>query len=134
MNRSAWRANVVARAFTLVNHVWSPSNANVYHGLDSDGVQVNTPDTDYSQSRFRCGWWAPNQPNAGIPYMWGGYSSIEEFDAGVAAGLYAGNVPEDRTAARSRHCEGFDCSGLISRCWDVGNTSDTFSQTISSST
>ena len=81
------RAEILAIAEAYRLHEWTPGPSNVLHGDDSRGVRVDTPDVSYDESGWRAG-----QVNVGVPYQWGSYSSLEEFDAGVAAGHPAGHV------------------------------------------
>jgi hypothetical protein len=115
--RAVTRAEVLETAAAYATHEWRGSPANVFHGDDADGVLVNTPDEGYSAG----GWASDGRTNVGVPYQWGGASSIEEFDRGVAAGRPAGHVPKRREAGKrpadSRYPVGIDCSGLVSRCW-----------------
>ena len=68
------------------------------------------------------GWWIAGQPNIGIPYQWGGFSTPEEFDRGLREGKYAGDI---YSAEKRRLLDdgvtdsavGVDCSGFVSRCW-----------------
>jgi len=103
---------------------WTPTAQNAFHGLDPEGIRVHTPDAGFQDPHLRPGWWVPGQVNVGVPYMWGGFSSLKEFKEGVAQGRYAGDVytPEKRRLlddAVSKHAVGIDCSGLISRCWGL---------------
>ncbi len=116
------RAEAMATANTFLTLQWQPSAANAFHGRDADGVPVDTPDVSFSHPGTRPGWWAPGKVNVGMPYMWGGFCTPEEFAAGLRAGRYAGDVytAEKRRlgdAAVSRLAVGIDCSGFISRCW-----------------
>lgn len=53
-----------------------------------------------------------------VPYDWGGWDSIAQFDTGIQAGRTAGNT----NPARVLFCtNGVDCSGFIQRCWNVGS-------------
>lgn len=113
------RENVVSRALAYANHIWKPANKNLFHGYDTDGILVNTPDSNYVGTKYNCGWWIINQFNKGIPYNWGGFSTIEEFDTGITAGKFAGNVPDFRDNVVSKYCVGVDCSGLVTICWDL---------------
>jgi cell wall-associated NlpC family hydrolase len=60
-----------------------------------------------------------DQYNKGMPYNWGGSCTIEEFDTGITAGKFAGNVPDSRDNGASKYCVGVDCSGLVTICWGV---------------
>lgn len=125
----SWRSNVIEIAFKYAEHNWKPLIVNSYHGYDEDGTLVNTPDESYKNSKYNCGWWLPNNVNQGIPYNWGGSSAIEEFDAGIAAGKYAGNVPDTRDNGVSKYCIGVDCSGLVTICWGLTKKQSTRSLT-----
>ena len=118
------RSECMAIAEAYRTHMWVPSAANVLHGPDADGIQVDTPDTGYQKAGAVPGWWIPGQPNQGIPYQWGGFATLTQFDRDLASGLAAGDVYtlEKRRlldAAVSRHATGIDCSGFVSRCWKL---------------
>lgn len=95
------------------------SEKSLYHGYDQDGVLVNTPDVTYLSEKYQCGWWHVNQENIGLPYSWGGCSSIEEFERGIAEGKFAGNVPDTKNHDFSKYTVGLDCSGLLALCWNL---------------
>ena len=111
----AKRAEILEIAESFVNHEWTASEANVLHGEDARGVRVDTPDVSFNNN----GWHADGRVNVGLPYEWGGFSSLEEFDRGIEAGKYAGNIPKGRSAGASGYCVGLDCSGYVSRCWGL---------------
>ena len=112
-----WRMSIISKAEVYANHKWMPSKFNSYHGQDTDGISVNTPDIDYKSTKYSCNWWIADQVNVGIPYNWGGLSSIIEFEEGLRDGKYAGNVPDYRGNGISSNCVGVDCSGLVTICW-----------------
>ncbi len=114
-----WRKSVISLANEYVNYVWTPTEKNCYHGYDREGIAVNTPDFCYESTSYHCGWWQVNQENKGIPYNWGGYSSLQAFGQGIMEGKFAGNVPELRSNGSSRECVGVDCSGLVTVCWNT---------------
>ena len=118
------RKEAIALAEEYTRFRWKPSLANAFHGVDRDGIRVDTPDSAFANPGSRPGWWVPGRTNVGIPYMWGGFSSLSEFQEGIATGRYAGDVytREKRRlleSAVSRQAVGIDCSGLISRCWGL---------------
>jgi cell wall-associated NlpC family hydrolase len=118
------RAEALAIAEAYRTHEWVPTEANVKHGPDHQGILVNTPDVSYQKPGAVPGWWVPGQVNRGIPYQWGGFATPAEFDAGIRAGLAAGDVYtlEKRRlleSAVSREATGIDCSGFVSRCWKL---------------
>lgn len=114
-----WRRDVIACALDYANYIWVPSDKNLFHGNDNDGVLVNTPDISYSSEIFQCGWWQVNQENRGLPYNWGGNSDIKSFELGLAKGLLAGNVPDTKDNGFSKYTVGLDCSGLLALCWKL---------------
>jgi hypothetical protein len=105
-------------------HPWRPEKRHIFHGIDPGGIRVDTPDIDFRPEGTRPGWWLAGQINIGVPYQWGGSCSLAEFDRGIRAGKYAGDIytPAKREGlenAVSRHAVGIDCSGFISRCWKL---------------
>lgn len=128
-NSSVKREEVIAIAEAFRTHLWYPTDNNVFHGEDPDGVQVDTPDVAY-KGAIRPGWWQPNQENMGIPYKWGGFDSLAEFDSKLAKGHYAGDLYTDakRSAlydAVSPYACGIDCSGFVSKCWRLDRSYST---------
>lgn len=118
------RADVMARAEEYRTHQWLPTAVNVRHGVDGTGVRVDTPDVSYQKPGAVPGWWVPGEWNEGVPYQWGGFSTVDAFDRGVARGKAAGDVYtlEKRRlldAAVTDEAVGIDCSGFVSRCWGL---------------
>jgi Mg-chelatase subunit ChlD/PKD repeat protein len=110
------REKMMEIAEAYENHVWNPTLSNVYHG-----DVVDTPDSGYSG-----GWWIVNEPNTGIPYQWGGFSSLDglglvntqdwDFDEQIQDKYYGGDI---NTVDVSQKAAGVDCSGFISRTWNL---------------
>lgn len=119
MDGNAWGRKVIEKALEYADHKWIAHPENVLHGIDPDGRFVDTPDVTWKGEVLDCGWWKVNEVNVGIPYGWGNASTIEEFDAGIREGKYAGNVPEDKKRYGSHHTVGVDCSGLLTVCWGL---------------
>ena len=116
------RSEAVAIAESYVVHEWTPTAANAFHGVDPDGIRVDTPDSDFQPEGDERGWWIAGQRNVALPYKWGGFDTPEEFDRGVREGKYAGDIysAEKRRLlddAVSNLAVGIDCSGYVSRCW-----------------
>ena len=109
------RAAMLAIAERYAGFEWQASEANVFHDDDPRGVRVETPDANFHKD----GWKPDGSVNVGVPYAWGGFSSLEEFEQGVAQGLYAGNIPRSERAGSSDQALGVDCSGFVARCWDL---------------
>ena len=118
------RAEAMATAETYRNLKWAPTTANVLHGRDAARIRVDTPDAGYKPAERFAGWWVPGLLNTGMPYQWGGFDTPETFLAGLTEGKAAGDVctPEKRRlldAAVSAQAVGIDCSGFVSRCWNL---------------
>ena len=109
----------IAEAYRV--HQWTPSKFNVFHGKDTTGVLVHTPDISMPTGPApRPGWWKLNVKNQGIPYQWGSFDTPLSFDEKIGKGFYAGDVytKGKRTqlyAAVSPLACGVDCSGFVSR-------------------
>ncbi len=115
LGQTELRDRVLATAQRYATFEWTATEANAFHGDDADGVRVDTPDTSFDER----GWSIGGETNRGMPYAWGGFSSIEDFKGGLEEGLYAGLVPVSERAASSRHALGLDCSGFVARCWEL---------------
>ncbi len=118
------RTECLALAEAYRVHRWTPVAANVKHGDDSKGIRIDTPDITHNPGGKIPGWYVPGQETEGVPYQWGGFCTIEEFDAGVAAHKAAGDVYTDAKRAKlddavSTEAVGIDCSGFISRLWKL---------------
>ncbi len=116
---NTWGQKVIETALQYANHEWTATEQNVLHGIDPEGVPVDTPDVTWKGEVLHCGWWKVGEVNKGVAYGWGNASTIEEFDTGLAEGKFAGNVPEDKSRMGSKHSVGVDCSGLLTRCWNL---------------
>lgn len=124
------RDTIMEIAKGFLNHEWYPTEDNIFHGTYY-GNEVDTPDRDtYTYWPDTHGWKA-NQPAYGLPYQWLGYSSIDgynlsapkDFDeqytgTGSFEGIihFAGDI---NTADYTSRACGLDCSGFISRCWNL---------------
>ena len=118
------RDEAIATAFRYTQVQWTPQEINVRHGTDSKGVMVHTPDKSLSAHGDSRGWWQPGKPAKSMPYQWGGFDTPESFVAKIAAGKKAGDVANDAKrklgdAGTSAESCGIDCSGFISRCWNL---------------
>lgn len=79
---------------------------------------VKAPDGDF----VRTPEWLITGMNAKIPYKWGGFNTLAEFSAGLLNGRYAGDINTDGV---SSYAVGLDCSGFVSRCWQLSYHSST---------
>lgn len=117
------RAQVIEHARAFAAHRWSASEANVFHGEDQFGNRIDTPDAEGAE--LATGWKSSGEPNQGVSYQWGGFSSIAEFEAGVASGKWAGHLPTTGKSFFTPQAVGVDCSGLVSRVWGLSRKEST---------
>jgi cell wall-associated NlpC family hydrolase len=120
----AKREKAIATAWRYSTIEWTPTAASQFHGKDKQGIEVHTPDATLPAHGFANGWWKPGQPARGMPYQWGGFDTPESFQSALAQGKYAGDIGSSEKqklgdAGVSREACGIDCSGFISRCWDL---------------
>ncbi len=95
------RETVITRARAFAYHPWHCGQQN-----------MRADCSDAYQSSFEVG------DHVGLPYDWGGYMSLHNFDRGISNGAGAGSYPGDGIL----DCTvGLDCSGYVSRCWGVGH-------------
>ncbi len=125
------RSEAMALAEQYVNHSWTAGAANIHHGKDPKGIPVNTLDAAGKETHgIETGWWLVGETNVGLPYKWGGFDTPESFDAGLREGKYAGDAysSEKRRLldlSVSESAVGIDCSGFISRCWQLSRSYST---------
>lgn len=109
---AAERVAILELAERFASVVWTAEERHLLHGDDPDGVPVDTPDVRLDPTGWRVG-----EGNVGMPYCWGGFTSLEAFPTDLAGDSYAGHVPARGNAMSSQRTLGVDCSGLVSRCW-----------------
>ena len=114
------RDDVVAYARRYVTLRWVAGPEHLFHGVDADGVRLDTADARH----VRRGGWEVGE-NIGMPYRWGGFDTPEEFARKVSLGWPAGHVEWSRDAPASKHAAGIDCSGLVSRSWGLTRKAST---------
>lgn len=98
-----------------MKHEWKAEPRHVLHGRAPDGVLIDTPDAAFREGGFA----TDGSVNIGIPYQWGGASTLLDFDQGLKDGKFAGHLPRKGAVAVTRHAVGVDCSGLIGLCWEL---------------
>jgi cell wall-associated NlpC family hydrolase len=112
---TARRARILEIAWSYVKHEWKAEPQHVLHGRTPDGVLIDTPDAEFREGGFA----TDGSVNIGIPYQWGGASTLQDFDQGLKDGKFAGHLPRKGAVAVTRHAVGVDCSGLIGLCWEL---------------
>ncbi|PNX49655.1 MAG: hypothetical protein BV457_00960 [Thermoplasmata archaeon M9B1D] len=158
------REKMIEIAEAYVNFEWYPTENNIaprtdfyilFHNILNRLVQnhliiyllavlngikyVDTPDRDTHSDWPETYGWIADEKNIGVPYQWGGFSSISGFDlinpidfedqyTGTNSFegkiYYAGDVFCD-TGVISRRACGVDCSGFVSRCWNLSSKQST---------
>ncbi|MBL7086800.1 MAG: VWA domain-containing protein [Candidatus Cloacimonetes bacterium] len=87
------------------------------HYIDNQSAYIKTPD------------WVTIGQKQKVPYKWGGWTEINTFEAQISSGAYAGDVyispplpspyHKNDVSWGPTYCVGVDCSGLVSRAWDL---------------
>ena len=118
------REQAIVTAYRYTQVEWIPEAHHVRHGPDGRGIVVHTPDRTLVKHGDRRGWWEPGKPAKSMPYQWGGFDTPESFLEKLAAGKKAGDIadPAKRRlgdAGTSAESCGIDCSGFVSRCWNL---------------
>ncbi|MFH2094826.1 MAG: PKD domain-containing protein [Bacteroidota bacterium] len=100
------RYEIIANAEPYDTHVWycNPENIKDY---DCGGVHVTTPS------------WVQVGYNTSVPYMWGGWSKLPQFDQGLLNGVSAGDCYTVGGGSGSSCAVGVDCSGFVSVVWEL---------------
>lgn len=113
--RAEFRRRALELAELYRTFEWTATEENVFHGEIRPGVPVHTPDISFHAD----GWHPDGRVNRGMPYAWGGFSSMEQFRSALKEGYYAGNIPATTQAPGSARAVGLDCSGFVARAWDL---------------
>lgn len=118
------RDQAVATAYRYTQVTWMPEERHVQHGPDSRGIRVHTPDKYLARQGENGGWWQPGVQAKSMPYQWGGFDTPESFLEKIAVGKKAGDIANDAKRklgdpGTSMDSCGIDCSGFVSRCWNL---------------
>ncbi|HCK98720.1 MAG TPA: hypothetical protein DHW42_01250, partial [Candidatus Marinimicrobia bacterium] len=103
------RSEALAIGDTYAVHEWICTSANLTGPsgiIASDGLTIITPA------------WIQVGDNVRVPYKWGGFSTLDQFDDGLLVGKYAGDCYTSKSSGSS-YAVGVDCSGFVSRCWKL---------------
>lgn len=130
--QSITRVEALKVAESYIHHRWESTLRNQFHGRDSKGVEVHTPDRDSGRGLPTQDCWRVNAENIGVAYKWGGLDTPATFDAGIRAGKAAGDIYTSQkrrrgAAAVSDTAVGIDCSGFICRSWKLKKRYSTWS-------
>ncbi len=98
----------LSRGDAYVQLWWTCTPANLTNGIIMDpyGYLVQTPD------------WIQIGLNQRVPYKWGGFEDLEQFLYGISIGKYAGDKYTNKPGG-TPSAVGVDCSGFVSRCWNL---------------
>lgn len=120
----AFAAAAIKRARAFLDARWTLSPANfvrpgIVHECEPPDGKYWTRPTRFSAAHV-------GKQVAAVPYKWGGFDSVEQFQRRMSAArpALAGDVCTCREA-RFDGClvaaaAGIDCSGFVSRSWDLG--------------
>ena len=101
----------LSMAEDYVSFSWSAENFNITDGVETDpqGVMIQTPG------------WVEEGDNYHVPYKWGGFNTLDGFSSGLLENKFAGDKITDcsQNYCVSSYCVGVDCSGFVSRCWNL---------------
>ena len=100
------REEVMLRAKGFAYHPWTCTAANFTGRCDTGYQSV---------------YWAGDF--MGLPYDWGGYMTLFEFDQQIGQGYGAGSYSSDGVLSCT---SGLDCSGYVSQCWGSGHYGTSF--------
>ena len=100
----------IGESYALHQYTCASKNLSPQNVAGSDGDSVRTPS------------WLVVGSNARVAYKWGGFNTLAQYDAGLANGLYAADI---NTSGVSSYAVGVDCSGFVSRCWQMSYHSST---------
>ena len=107
------RSEALALAKDYNDHIWTAKSCNV-------GTTTCTDWCDKTKT-IKPPSWVVVGSNSRFPYSWGGFSTISQFDQGLADCKKAGDIQtkySDGTSACGSSCSvGVDCSGFVSRLW-----------------
>jgi len=111
------RTQIISNASTYVNHTWTAKSCNLWNGTYCSGANI-----------YKAPWVTSARTYTSIPYCWGGWSSITEFNTAItnckSAGqvcstLGGGCVDGNFPSAPLSCAAGLDCSGLVTRAWEL---------------
>jgi len=103
------RAEIIQNAAEYESLEWTATSSNISNGIvqTPDGAYIDTPD------------WVTIGQKQKVPYKWGGWTEINTFSSQISNGVYAGDNYCESVSWGPTYCVGVDCSGLVSRAWDL---------------
>jgi len=119
ISRSQIMAN--ANSYSNASYKWTATASNKWLGTYCNGKYIY-------YAAPAAGGCVITGTNWGMPYSWGGWSSISQHNTAMANGKSAGDVCSSSGGgcngggAGLACASGMDCSGFISRVWNVSST------------
>jgi hypothetical protein len=125
---SITRTQVWENAYKFRDLQWTASSANSASCAYMQGGYVKTP-----------AWINYSGGNTSVPYKWGGFTDWPEFAGLAAEGKKTGNIYCTDGSSTNNQCSGtpahssssdsyvigVDCSGFVSRCWELSSHTST---------
>ncbi len=120
------RTKIISNAESYVNFSWTANSCNLWSGEYCGNRYVYAATPANSTQRG----WVKVGTNTSMPYAWGGYSSKEQHISAMSscksagdicsAGTVGGNCKTQGGAGAGLSCaSGLDCSGLITKAWEM---------------
>jgi hypothetical protein len=100
----------IGESYVLHKYFCTAANLTTSDKTAPDGDIVRTP------------LWLMVGENARVAYKWGGFNTLDQYDVGLKSGNYAADI---NTNGVSSYAVGVDCSGFVSRCWQMSYHSST---------
>jgi len=102
------RTQIHNNALPFTTYTFTTTSANLWSNVNCSAVgNINSPS-----------WVAVGANKVGMPYCWGGFSSLSSFTTGLTSGLSAGDNDCTTSGDCCQSCAlGVDCSGFVSRSW-----------------
>ncbi|MCI5058292.1 MAG: T9SS type A sorting domain-containing protein [Flavobacteriales bacterium] len=102
------RQQVILNAEPFETHIWTCDSINIWNNQNCGGKNIKTP------------FWVTVGNHTGLPYCWGGNSSLNAFDSLLLLGRSAGDQATNYGYGAEPNCTGgVDCSGFVSRCYGL---------------
>ena len=109
------RQQIIQNAKSYLNVNWTLSKSN-YHGGQSDSWNYCAANKgSWRLPRTLTG--RVGQTIAGVPYAWGGYQSVADFQRLIKSGGWAGNICVNKVLS---NVAGVDCAGFVSQALQAG--------------
>ncbi|MHB8402181.1 MAG: T9SS type A sorting domain-containing protein [Bacteroidia bacterium] len=108
--QSITRTQIHNKARPFTTYTFTASSSNIYNNVNCSAVgNISTPS-----------WVAVGNNTVGMPYCWGGFSSLSSFTSSLLGGKSAGDNDCTTSGDCCESCAlGVDCSGFVSHAWGL---------------